>query len=81
MGCVDMVLVVQWLKLLRLMAMNFKEIFMRFLFKGKKIEHKGMQGKAYKVISSKNINILFKSGHLGVISQLCLIYSNISLVG
>jgi hypothetical protein len=60
MGCVDVILGVQWLQSLGIIALNFEEIFMRFSSEDKEIELKGIQGKLSKVISSSSTKKLFK---------------------
>jgi hypothetical protein len=71
MGADDVVLRVQWLQSLGTLALNFKDIFMRFSSDNKVIELRGIQGKPCKVISSNSMKKLLKKGHQGVVSQLC----------
>jgi hypothetical protein len=74
MGGVDVVLGIQWLQSLGTMAFNFQEIFMKFSLEGKEIELRGITGKPSKVISFNGMKKLLKTGHQGVISQLCSLY-------
>ena len=71
MGCVDVVLGVQWLQSLGTIAFNFQEPFMKFSAKGKEVELRGIGGKQGKIISSNGMTKLLKKEQRGVIAQLC----------
>jgi hypothetical protein len=53
------------------MAFNFQELFMKFSLEGKEIELKGITWKLGKVIISNGMTKLLKTGHQGIIAQLC----------
>ena len=55
---IDVVLGVQWLQSLGMIAFNFQEIIMKFLWEGKKFELRGIEGKPCKIIISHNMNKL-----------------------
>ena len=67
MGCVDVVLGVQWLQSLGTIAFNFPELFMKFYLEGKEFELRGIIGKPRKMISSNGVKKILKKGHQGVI--------------
>jgi hypothetical protein len=50
------------------MDFNFQELFMKFSFKGKEIELRGITGKDGKVIRSNGMTKLLKKGHQGIIA-------------
>jgi hypothetical protein len=70
MGGVDVVLGVQWLKSLRILALKFQDVFMRFSLDGKEIKLRGIQGKPSMVKISDIMKKVLNNGHYGVISQL-----------
>jgi hypothetical protein len=69
MGGIDVVLGIQWLQSLGIVALNFREIFMRFSLDGKEIELTSIQGKPSKLLISNSMAKLLKNGHDGVIAQ------------
>ena len=71
MGCVEVVLGIQWLQSLGMVAFNFQEYFMEFSLVGKEFELRGITKKSNKVISSHGMKKMLKKGHQGVIAQLC----------
>ena len=61
MGCVDVVLGVQWFQSLGTVAFNFQEIFFKFFLEGKEVELWGIAGKPGKIISSNVMKKLLKN--------------------
>ena len=71
MGGADVVLGVQWLQSLGMIAFNFQELFMKFLWEGKEFELRGIEGKPCKIINSHSMTKLFNKKQRGLIAQLC----------
>jgi hypothetical protein len=70
MGGCDIVLVVDWLRTLGPILMDFKDLTMQFDQEGHQYKFQGITASSPKIISSHCMENLLKKGHFGVIAQL-----------